>query len=661
MIGKTDDEIRLGLDGEIHSRDSKPRRFHSLMIVAVAIIVFLIAGAAWYLYLHREQKLTEKDSILIAEFTNKAGNPVFEQALRQGVSAQLGQSPFFRIVSSDLIVQTLHSMDKSPYVHLTPEITRKVCQRINAKAMIAGSISAADSKYIVSLEAVNCRTGEIFAKEQAQTETLSPKSTAEVRDAQILDALAKAALLLRSKLGESKASIDALHKARPSAQITSSSLAALQAYDTAEAAAVVSSDWDMAISQLESAIALDPEFAKAYVLLGTVQMQKGQDQEAKDNLKKAYELRNRVSDFESQAISMIYYRDCLGDYEKALQIVQRWNQDYPRHALPLLSMGDMYLNRLGRFKEALDPLQETLKIEPQALSYRNAIVACLELNRLDDAKAIVKEAWERKIDRDYMQYILYVIAFRQNDKNGMAANAAEGRRRLEWGSFDVRQDIYKGRLSSMRDNLRRKITQPANVIRNSRLLALAGFLDEAKTAANTLDAIPLSRDGEGNLAVTLALSGDTKGAQKLAEGLTQRFSEATSTRFCYLPAVQAALALRDGKPQQAIENLVPSQSYESVKGSEMITAYLRGAAYLAAQQGAQAAAEFQKMIDRPSIDLYDVPRNILPRLGLARACAMQGDKAKARTAYQEFLTLWKDADPDIPILKQAKDEYRLLQ
>jgi tetratricopeptide (TPR) repeat protein len=661
MIGKTDDENRLGLDGENHNRDSKPRRFHSLMIVAVAIIVFLIAGTAWYLYLHREQKLTEKDSILISEFTNKAGNPVFEQALRQGVSAQLGQSPFFRIVSSDLIVQTLHSMDRSPYVHLTPDITRKVCQRINAKAMIAGSISAADSKYIVSLDAVNCRTGEIFAKEQAQTETLSSNATAELRDAQILDALANGALLLRSKLGESKASIDALHKARRSAQITSTSLAALQAYDTAEAAAVVSSDWDMAISQLESAIALDPEFAKAYVLLGTVQMQKGKDQEAKDNLKKAYELRNRVSDFESQAISMIYYRDCLGDYEKALQIVQRWNQDYPRHALPLLSIGDMYLNRLGRFKEALDPLQETLKIEPQALSYRNAIVACLELNRLDDAKAIVKEAWDRKIDRDYMQYVLYVVAFRQNDKNGMTANAAEGRRRLEWGSFDVRQDIYKGRLSPMRDNLRRKITQPANVIRNSRLLALVGFLDEAKTAANTLDAIPLSRDGEGNLAVTLALAGDTKRAQKLADDLTQRFSEATSTRFCYLPAVQAALALRDGKPQQAIESLAPAQSYESVKGSEMITAYLRGAAYLAAQQGAQAFAEFQKMIDRPSIDLYDVPRNILPRLGLARACAMHGDKAKARVAYQEFLALWKDADPDIPILKQAKEEYRSLQ
>ncbi len=659
MTGKPEDGIGLDLEGERKSSISKLQRIHGRIITGATIITVVCVAIAGYLYLHRSQKLTEKDAIIIAEFTNKAGSPILDQALRQGLSAQLEQSPFFKIVSAELIVQTLHSMEKSPYVHFTPDLARKVCRRINAKAVIQGSISVASSHFVIDLETVNCRTGEIFAKEQAQTGTLSSDSTTAQRHSQVLDALGKATLLLRSKLGEPQASINA-HNAAP-AQITSTSLDALQDLDSAETAAAVSNDWDRAIGHLKNAIVLDPEFAKAYALLGTIQMQRGQEQEAVENLNKGYERRDRVSDFQKQAISMAYYRDCLGDYEKALQAVQRWNQAYPHHALPLLHMGDLNLNRLGRFKEALDPLQESLKIEPLALSYRNAIMACLELNRLDEAKTIAKEALDRKIDRPYMQYALYVIAFRQKDKVGMAANEAEARRRLEWGSLEVRQDVYKGRLSAMRDNLRRKVTLPANGIRNSRLLVLVGFLDEAKATANNLAGMPMNREGEGNLAVTLALAGDVKRAQELADDLTLRFPEATSTRFCYIPSIQAALALREGKPQQAIESLAPTTPYESVKGSEMIAVYLRGEAYLAARQGAQAAAEFQKMIRSPDVDLYNVARNVLPRLGLARAYALQGDKAKARAAYQEFLTLWKSADSDIPILQQAKEEYRLLQ
>jgi eukaryotic-like serine/threonine-protein kinase len=658
MADKPEDGMGLDLDGEIRRTVTKGRRIHSLVIAAAAIIVFLAGAIIWYLYLHREQKLTEKDSVIIAEFTNETGSPFFSQALRQALSTQFGQSPFFKIVSADLIIQTLRLMDKSPYVHLAPDVVRKVCQQTNAKAMIEGSISVASSHYVISLDAMNCQTGEIFAKETSQTETLSPNATTAQLHAQALDALGKEALLLRSKLGEPQSSINA-HNA-PLAQITSSSLNALQAFDTAEAAAV-SGDWEMAVSLLGNAIVLDPEFAKAYALLGTIQMQQGKDQAAIESLKKAYELRSHVSDPEGYTISMIYYRDCLGDYEKALQIVQQWNQAYPHHASPLLSMGDMYLNRLGRYNESLEPLQESLKIEPLALASRNAIVACLELNRLDEAKTIIKEALDRKIDRSYMQYIMYVIAFRQNDKAGMAANEVEARRRLEWGSLEKRQDTYRGRLSPMRDNLRRKVVLPTHVIRSSRLLALVGFFDEAKTAAASLSSMSMNREAQGNLAVTLALAGDIGAAKKLADDLAQRFPEATSTRFCVMPSIQAALALHEGKPQQAIDSLAPAKPYESVKGSEMIVAYLRGEAYLAVRQGAQAAVEFQKMINHPSIDLYDVPRNVLPHLGLARAYATQGDKTKARTAYQEFLNLWKDADPDIPILKQAKEEYRALQ
>jgi eukaryotic-like serine/threonine-protein kinase len=655
MADKLEDGIGLDLDGEIRRTVSKGRRIHSLVIVAAAIVVFLGVGIIWYLYLHREQRLTEKDSIIIAEFKNDAESAFYGQGLRQALSTQLGQSPYFNIVSTDFLVQTLLSTGKSPYMHLTPDVVRKVCQQTNAKAMIEGSISSAGSQYMIGLAAVNCKTGEIFAKEQSQTGKLSPNLTPAQLHSQVLNALERAAVSLRLKLGESQTSIDA-HNA-PLTQITSSSINALQAFDTAETAAEASSEWDLAVSLLGSVIAADPEFGKAYALLGTIQMQQGKDEAAMGSFKKAYELRSHLSDPESRAVSMIYYRDCLGDYEKALQIIQQWNQAYPQHALPLLNMGDLYLNRLGRYDQALEPLKESLKVERLAIVYRNAIVACIELNRLDEAKALIKEALDRKVDRSYMQYALYIIASRQNDKAGMAANEAEARRRLEWGSLDNRQDIYKGRLSAIRNSLRSKAVLPIQVVRNSRLLALVGFFDEAKNAAKNLRAISMNREVQGNLAITLALSGDADAAKKMADDLAQRFPEATSTRFCFVPSVQAALALREGKPQQAIDSLASAKSYESVKGSELIVTYLRGEAYLALRQGAQAVLEFQKMIDHPSIDLYDVPRNVLPRLGLARAYAMQGDKTKARTAYQEFLNLWKDADPDIPILKQAKQEY----
>jgi eukaryotic-like serine/threonine-protein kinase len=387
----------------------------------------------------------------------------------------------------------------------------------------------------------------------------------------------------------------------------------------------------------------------------------GQTDRAVENLRKGYELRDRVSEFENYAISNVYYRDCVGNYNKALQVTQRWDQAYPHKALPLFNMASLYGNWLGRYDEALAPILESLRLEPSTAMYANALDGYLALNRLDEAKAIIQEARARKMDMPHFGYALYMIAFRQKDKAGMDANEPAVRRYMGPGSLEFVQEIYRGRLVSMHDFLRRKVMSPSQLIWSARFLALVGYSDEAKIAA--MDAVrkSTSRELQGNAAVILALAGDNTGAQKLAADLNQRFPEATSIRYCYVPSIRAVLALRQGKPQEAIESLVPASSYEMVRSSEMIAVYLRGQAYLAVRQGIQAAAEFQKMLDHPSIAFYDIHRNILPLLGLARAYTLQGDMAKARAAYQDFLTLWKEADPDIPILKQAQAEYAAIQ
>jgi eukaryotic-like serine/threonine-protein kinase len=620
------------------------KKSHRVRISAAALIVLLALAAGAYFYLNRAPKLTEKDSIILAEFTNKTDDPVFDDALRQGLSTQLGQSPFLRIISGNMITQTLRLMQKPPDTKLTAAIAREVCQRANATVTIEGSISALGNQFVLGLDAVNCRTGEVFAQEQV---------TANGKE-KVLDILGTAASRLRSKLGESRASLD--NHDVPLPQATTSSLEALQALNRAQQA-FYRFDFASASSLCERAVSLDPNFAMVYALLGSLQIIFGQPDRGLENVKKAYELRDRVTEFENYSICNVYFRDGVGDYDKAIEILRRWNQAYPRQAFALLNLGMIYTGWLHRYEEALAPLLESLQLEPMLASYEGVCRTYIGLNRLDEARKLIQEARARKIDHPIFGYALYMIALRQKDKAGAAANEAAARQYAGPEHFEAARDSYKGRLFSIRDLPLRKAMTPEQAVQRARLLALLGYTTEAKIAAMSASKIAARLDWQGIAAMTLALTGDTVGAQRLAADLNHRFPEATYFRFCCLPSVRAALALRDGKPQEALENLVAALPYEKM---DMTVVYLRGLAYLGARQGAQAAAEFQKMLDRPSIDLYDVQSNILPHLGLGRAYALQGDKAKARAAYQEFLDLWKDADPDIPILKQAKDEYRAL-
>ncbi len=615
------------------------------IIGALVFIAVLALAAGGYFYFNRAQKLTEKDPIILADFTNTTGDPVFDGTLRQGLSAQLEQSPFLKIISGDMIVQTLRLMGKPPDARLTREVAREICQRVSATVTIEGSISALGNQYVVGLNAVNCGTGETFAREQV---------TAEGKE-KVLGALGSAASRLRSELGESHASLE-VHDV-PLVRATTSSLEALQAFSRGEQC-FFRNDFNSAIPFLERAISLDPTFTKAYSLLGGLQWSTGKSgDEALKNIKRAYELRDRVSDAENYSVSFVYYRDAIGDVEKALEIEQRCNQAYPNRALTSFEIG--YLQRmLGRHEEALASMLESIRLEPTVISYAGAINNYLALNRLDEARAMIQEAQARKMDQPWYPYTLYLIAFNQKNKAEMAANETAALRYVKPEVLEIYHDVYRGRLSSLRDALPRNTMSLSEMTWGARTLALVGYAAEAKAAAINTIKMSNDRDLRGNAAITLCLAGDKEGAQNLAADLSKRFPESTYVRHCYVPSVRALLALEDGKPQEAIDILAETVRYEMMQN--MVTVYLRGKAYLAAQQGAKAAAEFQKMLDHPTVNFNDVLRNTLPHLGLGRAHALQGDTAKARKSYQDFLALWKDADPDIPILREAKAEYAKL-
>ncbi len=628
---------------------------HRAIIGAGALVLVLALVAGGYFYFHGAPKLTEKDSIILADFTNTTGDPVFDGTLRQGLLAHLQQSPFLRIISGDMIAQTLRLMEKPPDARLTHDVARQICLRVNATASIEGSIASLGNQYVIGLSAVNCGTGETFAQEQL---------TADGKE-KVLDALGNAASRLRSKLGESRASLQKYDI--PLAQATTPSLDALQAFSRGQQAI-----WRKDVSAasfFERAVSLDPNFALAYALLAATQfdLSQGNDQ-VMQNAKKAYELRDRVSEIESFSISNCYYAFGIGDYDKSLQIAQQWNKIYPRDPNALFWMTYIY-GRLGRAEEALPPALDLIRLEPTPVLYTQGLWMYVWLNRLDEAKAIIRDARARNMDSPQSGFFLWMIALLQNDQAGMAANEDSARQSPIMYNSDSILTAGQGRMSRFRDFvqnhiemfIRFNLKDYAALFRAkaAMLEALVGNAAEAKKGAIEASKMSTNRYVQGTAALSLTLANDTAEAQKHAAYLNQRFPEATAIRFFYLPAIRAAMALNMGKPQEAIDSLRSTSSYDLLFDRGMITVYLRGEAYLAANQGAQAAAEFQKILDFPfaSITNYTYAP---AHLGLGRAYALQGNTAKARKAYQDFLALWKEADPDIPILKQAKAEYEKL-
>jgi hypothetical protein len=627
-------------------------------IGAAVVAVIVITGG--YFFLHRAPKLTEKDSIVLAEFTNTTGDTVFDGALRQGLAAQLAQSPFLNILSDQQIQQTLKYMSQSPTARLTNDLARQVCQRTQSTAVLDGSIAQIGATYNLVLNAVNCATGETLATAQAEAADKN----------QVLGALGKVASDIRGKLGESLASI---HKHdTPIEQATTSSLEALKAYSGGMQAR---RDKDDEVSEpfFKQAVSLDPNFAIAYAQLGQVNSNIGNRVLAIEYTQKAYDLRDRASDLERFYIESHYYENVIGDQQKAIQVYEQWAQAYPRDLTPPNNLSVAY-STIGQYEKSLAKALEAQRIDPDdALIHLANTNAYLSLDRYDEAKATINEAVAKKIDITQLHVFSYQLGFLQNDPAAMA-------RELEYlsksSSFAAAagmnqqaiSEAYAGHLEKARSLIERSVESDKGSGRKeqaaSAMLAWAAILAAAgdaagarKEAAAALE-IAESRDVETFAALVFALAGDAARAETMASKLAKDNPSDTIINAMSLPETRAAIALDRNDGTKAVEILQPALPYDLAFFFEI--PYVRGQAYLALHKGAEAAAEFQKILEHRGV-MRNRIYGALAHLQAGRAYALQGDNAKARLAYQDFLALWKDADPEVPILKEAKSEYAKLK
>jgi tetratricopeptide (TPR) repeat protein len=636
--------------------------------LTAALILIAAAGAAYFFLHRRAPKLTEKDTIVLADFTNTTGDPVFDGTLRQGLSAQLEQTPFLNLLSDQRIAQTLAKMSQPKDTRLTQELGREVCQRTASAATIEGSIASLGSQYVLGLDAVNCHNGDLLAQEQV---------TANGKE-QVLKALGDGATKLREKLGESLASVQK-YDALPE-DVTTSSLEALQAYTLGYQTQMLKGDYPAAIRFFQRAVSLDSNFAMAYARLGTNYYSLGQTERSAESIRKAYELRDRTSELEKLYISSHYEQNVTRNLEAARAAYELWAQTYPRDAIPVNNLGSVY-RILGQLDKALQAAREALRLDSgSSPAYANLVGTYLLLNRLDEAKATAREAQAHNLAAPIVHLNLYAVDFLQHDGAGMEREAAAliGKAGYEHTVFFYESETaaYGGEFAKARELTRRAADSAQRVDDKSEAAgynavaalheALAGKMTLAKLDP-TLDAqaavaLENDRDVEAFSAIALGLAGDSAQAGHLAYDLGKRFPEDTIVQSQDLPMIHAAVELQSGNGGKAVEALAAATPYELGLGGgiPLYPVYLRGQAYLGLKQGGAAGAEFQKIIDHPGVVRNEVI-GALAHLGLGRAYALAGDSAKAQTAYQDFFALWKNADPDIPILQQAKAEYAKLK
>jgi tetratricopeptide (TPR) repeat protein len=679
----------------------RPSRFRWKELAAgSALLVVLLILVAWYYAARPAHALSRMDTIVLADFNNKTGDPIFDDTLRQGLAAQLQQSPFLSLVSDQRIQQTLRLMGRSPDAKLSSAIIGDLCQRAGSKAYLSGSISNLGTQYVIGVNAVNCQTGDYLAQEQV---TANGKEN-------VLKALGEASTKLREKLGESLKTVQKLDT--PIEQATTPSLEALQAYSMGRQTMQGKGDYTAAIPLLKHSIELDPKFAMAYAMLGTSYHNIGEKKLSAENTSKAYDLRARVSEWEKFYIESHYHQFVTGDMEKARQAYDLWAQIYPREQVPATNLGVIYQS-LGQHEKSLAEFRESLRLGPDSLIYGDVTSELIRLNHFDEARAAADEALSKNLDSLDLRLFLYQLAFLQNNSDSMA-------QQVSWASgkpgkenvmlyLQASSAAYSGKLAAAREFSRQAATSAdragekeveAGCEATAALWeAFYGNATEARQHAAATLAKSNGRDAQYAAALALAVIGDSTRAQTLAEDLQKRFPDDTVVRFNYLPTLHAQLFLnapdrspnlspdrspdrsRDRSPDRSSNDSSdhsPERSSENVaKAVQALTlaapydlgipgnttfwtnlypVYVRGQAFLAAHQGAQAAAEFQKILDWRGV-VANEPIGALAHLGLARSYALTGDAAKSRAAYNAFLTLWKDAEPSIPILKQATTEY----
>jgi eukaryotic-like serine/threonine-protein kinase len=633
--------------------------------VSVLLITLLVTGGLYY-YSRQSKRLTDKDTIVLADFTNATGDPVFDGTLRQGLGSQLEQSPFITLISDQRIAQTLALMSEPKDAPLTPELARQVGQRIGSAANIEGSISMLGSEYVVGLKAINCRTGDLLAQEQV---------TANGKE-QVLKALGPAASSLRRKLGESLASIQK-YDALPE-DVTTPSLEALQAYSLGIKAFDVTNDLVAAIPFFQRASTLDPNFAMAYLRMAECYQPQGEMAAATENARKAYQLRDRTSDREKLHISTFYEYVVNGNLEATRKACDLFAQTYSRDEDAQLYLWLVYTG-LGDYEKAHRAAQEAFRINPASgNNLVNLMYADQWLNRLAEARSTLQDARAHHVDSPWIALIVYTLDFLQHDAVGMEQQTSpamgipgiedqmlflESETAACGGEFTKARELTRRAVDSAR-RAQEKETAAEYLGHSAVREAIVGSSAVAKEDAQSAIAEINGKNAGGFSAIAFALTGDAADANRLIDDLGTRFSQDTFVQFDYLPMARAALALATGNAADAVKALAAASPYELGHTNNDFTfalypVYLRGESYLAAKNGSAAITEFQKILDHSGV-VGNEPIGALAHLGLGRGYALSGDSTKAKTAYQDFFALWEDADPDIPILKEAKTEYAKL-
>ena len=632
----------------------------SISTVALAVVALVVAlGFASYYSLHRSTALTSKDVIVLADFDNKTGNAVFEDTLKTGLGFALTQSPFLNVLSDDQVAATLKLMMRPATNRLTPEAARELCIRTGSKAYVAGSIANLGDEYVLGLKAVDCRSGETLAQEQV---------TAGAKE-KVLNALGEAATKLRGKLGESLATAKKYDV--PLQQATTPSLEALKSFSLGRQ---INGDYASAVRLFQQAIRLDPNFAVAYAWLGSSYYGLGEETLAAQNVRKAFDLREHTSERERFSIEASYYIYVTGNLEKARQTCELWAQTYPSDNATSGYLTFIY-SILGENESALAQARKYVRENPtSAQGYANLLDSYVFLNRLDEAAAVSKEAHSKMLDSFYLRFHTYQVFFVNGDMAGMAQQVswATGKREAEAGFLDAEasSNAFYGHLKKAVELERQAIVaaQQAELAElatsgdASEALREALFGNQAEARRSAAAALKMSKghDVQATVAWALAIAGDTTHAQTLADDLSARYPEDTVVQFVYLPLIRAQIELTRKNSPKSVELLRAAEPYEFGQNSILHPAYVRGQAYLADRRGSEAIVEFQKILDHSGVVVND-PIGALAHLQIARAYVGQAESTKAKAAYQDFLTLWKNADPDIPILQQAKAEYARLQ
>ena len=643
------------------------------VIVPVAGALLVIFGIV-YGYsrrpIHATVKLTDRDRIVLADFANKTADPVFSETLRQGLTVQLDQSPFLSLMSEERIQQGLELMGQPASAALTPSVALEVCQRTGGAAVLDGSIASLGSQYVLWMRARDCRTGNVIDEEQMQA----------ARKEDVLGTLSQIASRFRSRAGEGLATVDKLDT--PLAEATTPSLEALKAYSMAFKVLIASGN-ATAVPLYQRAIEIDPQFAMAYAMLGRVYGDIAESGLSAKNTTRAWQLRSRASERERFFIDASYDLQVTGDMERARQTCEAWKQTYPRDPNAYGFLAGAIYPMLGKYEEALEAARKMLELDPEfPVAYNLVALGYLALGRLDEAAQTLELASERKMQMPDLVVDRYMVAFLKNDQAGMEKAVALAAKTPGAEDLVANQESFGAGYSGHLQQARRRsgfAVQLAKQAGQSERAALfqsgaavrEGFFGNAAAArqsGKTALALSRGKEVEYGAAFAEALAGDTGAAQAMAEDLERRFADDTSAKYFYVPALRALAALNQHNPAKALEWLQINIPYELGEPQScfygffgvMYPVYVRGEAYLALHQGAQAAVEFQKIVDHRGIVISD-PVGALAHLQLGRAYLMAGDQAKAKAAYSDFLNLWKDADSNIPVLQQARLEYAHLR